>query len=198
MNIVRKNRVLLIIVSILVVIIFIFYHTTSINRNHENIKAASLKISYEKAINVISEKVVDLTSLNDLLLIDEFKSILANSDVYYNNAVILLAQPNIEEQEKLIIIYSMQNLSYNNYINFFIKSSDLYKRHLISENLITHIIVPGSDWNNLIINGFYKYKIRTELKSLRKVGGSQDFIYGIDEIISGKIWFRNLTEPLFK
>jgi len=150
-------------------------------------------MSFEQAIDTIEMKVVDLTSVSDLLVIDQFKSIYSHSNEYLEDAKIYLNNSSKSEQKKEIVVYSMQNLEYNNYIIFFKECALLYERKRISEDIMLSVISPGFEWNNKIVNNFYKTNIRKTLNDIKKVGScSERFRNIIDQILYGKIWFYNV------
>jgi hypothetical protein len=188
----KKNIYSIIILTIIFIVSIIVIITYNSNKQ-KKIKYQKLKIPFKNAISIIYYKVGDYTP-SDLLNIDEFLCIYANSDYYFSNAELFLEDTNVNEKLKIIVVYSMQNLSYNNYINFFIKCSNLFKRKIINENVIIRVINPGMEWNKIIINNFYKQKIRKELNDLKKAGGTGQFTAIIDEIKSGRGYWKVITK----
>jgi vacuolar-type H+-ATPase subunit D/Vma8 len=70
----------------------------------------------------------------------------------------------------------------------------MYKEGKITENAILHVIIPGTDWNNKIINSFYKSRVRKTLKELKSINSnSEDLIGVINQALAGKLWWNRIT-----
>ncbi len=192
-----KLTIKIFVISLLVLIglsLIIIWFSTSNNENNMNFNTPKSSLPYENAIDTINKKVIELTAVSDLLGNDNFLSVITYSDEYLAEALRYLANPSKGEQSKIIAIYSMQNLNYKNYLSFFDSCTKMYKEGKITENAILHVIIPGTDWNNKIINSFYKPRVRKTLKELKLINGnSEDLIGVVDQALAGKLWWYRIT-----
>jgi hypothetical protein len=176
--------------------ILLYFAKISINRP-DTIIADKLQISFTEAISEIDMRVVDLSpTYSDLLGIDRFLSIYANSKDYVNEALAFLKKRVPSEQEKSIAILAMKNLEDDDYIEFFEKCTDLYIADLISySNILVSTFVVEYCLNNsdIIVKNFYKPRIRACLKKIKAKNPEAKNI--VNFILSGRYWlFRALGE----
>jgi prolyl oligopeptidase PreP (S9A serine peptidase family) len=195
MKLSKKHMFLLISVFLILVVIILSLIFMPFNRNPKDIEAKELSIPFAQAIDTINTRVVDLTALSDLLGIEEFLSILASSDNYLSEAQAYLKDTAFSEQQKTIVVYSMQNLSYWKYIQFFNDCANLYEEKRISANVMISVIAPSDNWNHKVSNSFLKYKVRKTLKVIRKIKRNPKELNDvIDMTLSGKLWFYGLLQ----
>lgn len=192
-----KLTIKIFVISLLILIglsLTVIWFSTSNNENNMNFNSPKSSLSYENAIDTINKNVIELTAVSDLLGNDNFLSVITYSDEYLAEALKYLANPSKGEQSKIIAIYSMQNLNYTNYLSFFDSCTKMYKEGKITENAILHVIIPGTDWNNKIINSFYKSRVRKTLKELKSINSnSEDLIGVINQALAGKLWWNRIT-----
>lgn len=162
-------------------------------RSSKKIDAKSLEITYTNAIDSINIKVVDLTYLQDLLRIDDFVSIYSCSEKYLHDAENYLQDSSFDEQRKTIVVYSMQNLNYDDYVEFFNFCTKLYLEKKISHKVIKCVISPGPEWNNYLSSSFLKFSIRKRLIKIQEFNKKDKQLDKIVKMtLSGKLWFFSL------
>ena len=161
-----------------------------LNKESKQIDARKLEVPFKIAINNTSNKVVDLTAASDLLSIAEFLSIYSESNIYLDSTIAFLSSSRVNEQEKLIVTYAMQNLDYDNYVRFLQESTKLFEDNIITEKVMYTVIGAGLHWNDKVVKNFYKHKIRKCLKRVKKhAHNSVELVAMVNMILSGKAWF---------
>lgn len=150
-------------------------------------KANNLR--FDSLIYKIDKQVIDLTSPSDLFSILEFKNIYENPLIYIDSVVVYLKKPECTFQQKLISIYSMQNLDFKNYLIFCDKAIEQFNSYSIEENIIISIINPNFANKYPIIKNYNKQEV---IEILKKIDGGSKRRKELNDLIinisNGKLW----------
>ena len=157
-----------------------------------------MKSSYNKyvlKIELIEKKVIDLTSACDLFDIKEFNVLRKEAENNLSITYKFVEQPNISEQQKLIAIYSLREVNFENYFRFFEKAIQLYKDSIISEYVLYTILNPGYVWNCCIPKNYKKQKVQDAISE--NMTSVYDFLKEMFKLtIDGQLWLGLEDERL--
>jgi hypothetical protein len=160
-------------------------------KNKKQIMEEDNESSYKTKIELIERKVIDLTSPNDLLLVKEFNELSNVAEQYLDSALFFIKDTDQSVQKKMIVIFSLKKVSFENYLIFFKNCVDIFKKGDIEEFLLALVLNPGYNWNYKIIKNYnnkYVVKILNELKSEKSL--SKEMKYIIDFTLKGYLWME--------
>ena len=142
---------------------------------------------YKAAIIKIRRNVVDLTSANDLFGITNFVSLYENGTIYTTNAVVFLEDASNADEEKMIVVYSLQKLPLDEYLTFERGLLKMANEHRISKTLFNRALFPGLEWSTKIQCGFAQENVKRLLAELAQSSSVNDVnkTY-IKDILSGR------------
>lgn len=159
-------------------------------QNEPEIKQKNInKLNYDSIVRVIDSKVVDLTSPSDLFSISEFVDIYESSSFYLDSMESFLIKSDVTAQQKIISIYSMQNLDLSRYLVLCNNAIDLFRSGKISEQILESVINPNFANKYPIVKNFQKIEVVNILEKLRyNKTLSPEFSAIIKDISTGKAW----------
>ena len=135
----------------------------------------------------IEEQIVDLTWFGGLFKFKEFTEIYEHPKLYSKAATECLARPDVTEQQKLIIVLSMQKQSPDKYIEFGKKNTLLFKEGKITERVLKWSVLPTYDWNDLLVRKYKRKEVDELLKDILALNISDDWRSFIEqEVLTGK------------
>lgn len=157
-------------------------------QNSRNIKDMEDNIAdFTSKIQQIESKVIDLTSPTDLLRISEFQDLSSRIEEYLSSVTGFLSDRRNSSTQKMIVVYSLNNLDLETYLDLFESSIELYRKKLIDISILEVFMVPGCWWNNFIIKEYRLLRIRQLLKRNRKFFPENTRAV-IDNILQGYLW----------
>jgi len=151
-------------------------------------KVQKLEMSYKDAIDTISKKVVDLTSIYDLFYFEEFIKIYEQPDFYKKDAIVFISDSANGLQEKQIAVYSMQNLTDTPYIDFCSSLLELYKKNAVDSDVLKAAIFRSINKKFQIIRNYGNSSVINLLKAYSATCNNYEATKRIEEILSGKYW----------
>jgi hypothetical protein len=130
----------------------------------------------------------DLTTLTDLESVPDFMSLWYHSSFYMEEFLNFLSNPKYNWQQKLISIYSIQKLPFNNYIYVFNRCIELYKNNIITEEVLKRLIFTEMATKNHIIREYKNKDVINALEAIRTDKRiSNELKNSIKEILDGTI-----------
>jgi hypothetical protein len=148
-------------------------------------------LSFEKRINLIDAKVVDLTDIFALHHIEEFNEVYLTPLKFEDSVTQYLGQP-VNLEHKLIAVCSMTALPLSEYIKMLNVYYSLYQKKLIDEGSLNCCIFNEFDTKNRLARQYKNPLIRTFLsKVLKDRSLPKDFRTNLRETLSGK-WYSDL------
>jgi hypothetical protein len=178
----------IVIVFIILAIKFTLTNKESIDKKDFEMVSNQYKQLQEQIVKVES-KVIDLTSPNDLKNVDEFKILLKENKENLTLSLIyqFLADTNISRIHKEILIYSLNEIAFDDYYKVFEYSMSIYKNKEIDDDIVMTIIYPGNDWNCLLVQNYMDKRIRKIMKENMKIV-SDELNEVFDIVLSGIMW----------
>ena len=107
------------------------------------------KVKYCDAILNIELRTGELVAATSLFNDTIFLNIFKYSNLYKEEAIAFLSDSSYSEQQKMISVFSMQNLNVNNYIDYAEKSFVFYEQNKISDNILRVVLSSDVNSNNL-------------------------------------------------
>lgn len=183
-KVIKKIVFVSLLLIILIVLLFFIYPKD--NQLKTNFTKSNMQ--FNEMVEFTEKKVIDLTSSFDLLEINKFLQIHANSNDYYYQAISFLEDTTNNELQKSIVIYSMQSLNKKQYWQFLENCSILFCKKKLSEEEIKIVIFTGYEWSNLTVVNFYSSSVRKPLKRIEKSEySSKELKDLVRRILSGKV-----------
>lgn len=155
----------------------------------EIIQKNNCKLKFDSILYVIDSKVEDLTSPSDLFSITEFKEIYESPFFYLDSVLSFLNKSDATTQQKIISIYSMQNLELSQYLVLCNHAIHSFSSGKINEQILKSAITPDFANKYPIIKNFEKTEVVKILENLtndKKI--STNFRKTIRVISTGKAW----------
>jgi len=178
----------------IIYISFIFVFFQCVKYNTSSIKKADIVekklYSYDNFIiniNIIFEKVVDLTVYDDLYGIEEFIDIYENPKSYFHLLIKLAKEENICAEKKVIATLAMLRLEQKYIVKLLIEYCNLYNKGEIDEQLISVLILGDFNNKKIVIRNYKKQEIKKILIKIRNISHtSLKLKTTINDILSGK------------
>ena len=98
---------------------------------------------FRSSVETISKEIVDLIDRSVLARNERFRHIARHSKEYKDYSLTLL-QENVPLQEKEIVVYAMQSLSLEDYLNFISQLMDAVRAKKINPDLLERTLTPDS------------------------------------------------------
>jgi hypothetical protein len=142
---------------------------------------------YRELIRVAHRDVVDLTSAEDLFGITNFIVLYESPTNCVSNAIVFLRDKANKEEEKMIVVYSLQRLPLHEYLQFDAGLLAMANQGIISIKLANQALFPGSEWSRKLELSYQQEEVRVFLRKLleAKVINKSNKEY-IKEVLSGK------------
>jgi len=115
-------------------------HSSSGSQNQEPQNKVA---NFDTLVNRIAIRIVDLTAPGGLSRIEDFLLIYDNPNQYIEDAKRCIASRVSSDLKKRICIYSMQNLPFENYMNFTKYCWGAFNEGLINERMLYLTIFPA-------------------------------------------------------
>lgn len=146
-------------------------------------------MTFKEKIHRIEKQVVDLTSPSSLFNSKIFIEIYEHPKAYMEDAILLLSDTCITEQQKAIAVYSMQRLELNDYKIFLNETALLYSEKVINELIMRIVISSGFGKDYIVVKNYKDKEIEKILKEIQENDfNSREFNSLINNIIKGKTW----------
>jgi hypothetical protein len=114
-----------------------------------------------------------------------------------SNASLFLKSAENPDDAKLIVVYSLQRLPLQRYLEFESELIDMAESGQISSNLLNSAMFPGSEWSTKIQRNFPDQRVKDLLSKMAQCGeiNPENKAY-VKKIASGKAWAdaRELVE----
>lgn len=151
----------------------------------ENIQNMRYEQFKEKII-AISKQAGELTAASTLLSNAEFRTLSEHADEYQSLAEQFLSDK-VPTAQKAMVVYAMENLSFDNYISFVREMLALTTKGRIDSGLLELVLMPGFEWNTKLEDNYKSQKVVQLIRDLRasKVLTQDCFNY-LSEIESGE------------
>jgi len=145
-------------------------------------------MEFTKLIDIINNKVIDLTSRVDLFRIEEFITIYETPLSYKDSALLYLTNPEFSKQKKEIALLAMQRMDDSDYIQFSKTVFELYENLVIDEEIIHDLLFYSINNKFQIIRNYDNPDVVEILTKYNKVTNKPEFKQSIDEALSGFMW----------
>ncbi|MEM9687565.1 MAG: hypothetical protein AAF934_11690, partial [Bacteroidota bacterium] len=110
-------------------------------------------MTFNNKILEIEKKVVDLTSPSDLFMVQDFVNIYKHPLPYKKDALKFISQSGATNQQKTIVVYSMYNLSYQDYLDILRTLHSLFLKEEVKIELLEKAVsYPFSEEHPVISN----------------------------------------------
>jgi hypothetical protein len=143
--------------------------------------------SFNAAIKLIHQRVVDLTSYDDLFQVPEFRKVYENPKPYEPFVLAFITSAPTDETEHLIAVHGMMRLPFDAYIDFAGSVVDLAEKKKVSSAVLNRAVFPPLDVKTTIPENFANGKVRALLMRIRASKGLQVDREFIDDILAGKV-----------
>lgn len=142
---------------------------------------------YKTIIEGVHQKIIDLTSAEDLFGVTNFKALYQNPTRYVSYAKAFLKDKGNTEENKMIVVYSMQRLPVPEYVGLEGELLSWAEQSILSERLANRALFPGSDWSTTLEFAYKEPDVNRLLErlSVSHVVSRSNKEY-IKDIISGK------------
>lgn len=148
-------------------------------------------LTFEKRINTIHSRVVDLTDIFALHQIKEFDEVYL-TPLKFEGAVIKYLRKPESFENKIIAICSMTKLPLDEYIKILNSYFILYNKNKINEQLLNRCIFNEFDTDYIIAKQYKNPSVRLLLnKMLNCKTLSNEFKINVKETLNGK-WYNDL------
>jgi len=120
---------------------------------------------YQQCVESIHRQVVDLTAADDLVRITNFIRLYLRPNLNLTNALRYIDDPTNDDVGKMIVVYSLQGLSLNDYVDY--EKNLLYfaRDGRLSKSTLNEAILPALDWSTKIQVNFERPNVRSLLKA---------------------------------
>jgi hypothetical protein len=143
-------------------------------------------LNFEKRINTIHSKVIDLTDIFALHHIKEFNEVYFEP-LKFEDSVIRYLQKPVSLENKIIAICSMTKLPVNKYIDILNSYFLLYTKNKINEELLNRSIFNEFDTDNRLTKQYKNPQVRELLfKMINCNTLSKPFKADLKETLNGK------------
>lgn len=120
-----------------------------------NCHSKNNQLDYSKTILGVENRTGELVTPSTLFNDKDFLNLFENSDFYLKDAIKFAADTVYSEQQKLISIFSMQDLNVNNYVEYVENCFKVFSNKGISEH--SFAIILHSDMNRNNLKKVYKH-----------------------------------------
>jgi len=188
-------------VNILALLVFLttFFNCKSDRQNkkvkngytvQKEIKIDSSK-QYFELIKVFEDHRYDMPE--DLWTYKDFIYFYENSNHYVNEAIRILESQKTNKTQQEVIIYSMQRLSLDKYMELYKSLHNLYKKGIIEKEVFFTVLYPSFGKQNTIIRNYKDDLIQANIKELLSDSTLKDYHTSFNNILNGKAW-RDIKE----
>jgi hypothetical protein len=148
-------------------------------------------LNFEKRINIIDSKVVDLTNIFALHHIKEFDDVFF-TPLKFEDSVIQYIQKPVSFENKIIAVCSMTKLPLDKYIDILNSYFTLFTENKINEQLLSRCIFNEFDTDYRLAKQYRNTLVRQLLnKMLNRKSLSKEFKINVKETLNGK-WYNDL------
>lgn len=141
---------------------------------------------FNKRIETIRVKVIDLTHEGALFRVPEFVEIWESPKTFKEDVLSLLADPSVPLINKEISGLSLHRLPINELVDYCESVISLKIAGKINEELMGYITIPPIQWTYLIQENYKNKNVRKMLLRMQKNIKNKNLITYIDKILSGK------------
>lgn len=147
------------------------------------------RVKFDSSIYLIEKKAPNLTSSHDLFNVNEFEYLFSNDSLYIQDCLNFISNEKNTYSQKVISIFSMQNLKEEDYFYFFGECVKKYDSSIISEDLLQVIIYPHLDTKSFIVKSYANPTVKNLLLKIRETPRITNRLRGLlDLILSGELW----------
>jgi hypothetical protein len=119
---------------------------------------------YQGCIQAIHRQVVDLTASDDLFEASNFVAIYSDPNAYLTNAMRYLGDVTNSDECKMIVVYSLQRLQLDDYVNYERNLLHLARAGSLSKSALNKAVFPALEWSTKIQINFEKPNVRKLLQ----------------------------------
>jgi hypothetical protein len=121
---------------------------------------------YQKSIQGIYRDVVDLVAPSDLFGVTNFVELFEEPQRYKTNAIVFLGDKSNTDEQKMVVVYSLQRLPLDDYVKYEQELLHLAQRSKLSKTFLNRSIFPASDWNTTLEFNYEESGVRKLLREL--------------------------------
>jgi hypothetical protein len=144
---------------------------------------------FDNRIRLLNAKVVDLTAPSDLFMFPEFIEVFENPQEYKKEALVLLSDSVADSIQKEIVIYSMLNLEYIDYIEVVETLAITFENELNEPGLLYVSIYSPFITEHPIISNYDTDEVIAILAKISRNEKSPDYLRdAIEMILSGELY----------
>ncbi len=179
------KKYLILIISVCCLIANSIYAVQTNNNQSER------NLDFERRINTIHSKVVDLTDIFVLHNVKEFNEVYLAPTKFEATALSYI-QSKVSFENKIIAVCSMTQLPMNKYIGILNSYFELFKKNKIDEQLLYRCFFNEFDVNYRLAKAYKNPSVRLLLtKMLNDKVLSKEFKKDVKATLNGK-WYRDL------
>jgi hypothetical protein len=145
------------------------------------------EIDLKNELSVIETGMGDLTAPGLLFRFQSFRTIYDHPKVYEQRAIEAIASPEVNETQKLIIVYAMQQLPVHDYVVFAQEVMRLCQEGGVPPIVLERAICPSYDWSTALAENYRSNNVRSFLTAASRSGMLTAAMTAyVDRIITGK------------
>jgi len=122
--------------------------------------------SLRERVLEVERRVQDLTNPFAVLAQSTFNDVFDHPAHHMDDACDLLSDPDLSRAQKLIVVLSMQRLGREDYLRFLECGHVAYRQRALDRQTFVRVVVPGYDWNTLLVEEWQEHDVREFLNKL--------------------------------
>ncbi len=146
------------------------------------------KQQFIEKIKFIDREIIDLTHEGALYKYDFFRDLSSNPETYYDECITSLADPELTDQQKVIISLGIQKLPESSYHKLIKSALELLEEGKISNTVFKRLVFPGYSWNTSIQENYGSSKVKTIINTIIESPHVEESLkkYFSDYVLTGK------------
>jgi len=161
----------------------------SSSKNKTMITTAYPKLNFDSSITELAVKDSSMESNNFFLNDTLFLKLFEHSELYKEDAIVFVKKGGHSNQQLVICILTMQNLTINDYVSFAEAFITLYEKGNISEWLLFNLLNPNFLKNDVIVRNYSNQRVIKLLEKIKSSNtASKELKQNVTEILSGQAW----------
>jgi len=138
-------------------------------------------------VKLAEHEAVDLTAPSDLHHSEPFRLIRDDPERFADAAKELLTSQKLSKRQKMILVYAMQGLPWNTYLELLNSAAVAFKNGDIDDSVVELMICPGTDWSTRVVSKYADPKV---VNLLLRIAATADTPLQnlINRILTGEIW----------
>lgn len=155
--------------------------------NIQSVKKMEEK-EFIKEIQAIDSAIVDLTFEGALYKYDFFKEVSTHPQSYQEVSLAALSNPDLTQQQKTIIVLSMQKLPLEDFLRFSASALALLKEDKIPYFVFKKTVFAGYDWNTSLQENYDDPAVSSLISEILQTPQVEDSLkkYFTDYVLTGK------------